>query len=92
MTIQSTLRKFGEIMKMHRASLHDPLFDNVRQLVIETRNPSVSHAQRNFKLGFRRTEAMIAALEGELVSRKFPDGWRRMLSGPTAGLESSSFP
>lgn len=73
--------------ELRRNARHDQLFNAMRQLIIETRNPSVSHAQRHFKLGFRRAEAMIAALEGELVSRKFPDGWRRMLSGPTAGLE-----
>lgn len=78
--------------ELGRLARLDPLFDAVRQMVIETRNPSVSHAQRHFKLGFRRADAMIAALEGELVSRKHPDGWRRMLSGPTVGLEALTFP
>lgn len=78
--------------ELSRPARQDPVFNALRQLVIETGNPSVAHAQRHFKLGFRRAEAMISALEGELVSCKHPDGWRRMLSGPTAGLESSSFP
>jgi DNA segregation ATPase FtsK/SpoIIIE-like protein len=60
------------------------MFHAVRQLVLESRNPSVSQAQRHFKLGYSRVVAIMEALEGDLVTEKDQDGWRRMLTGETA--------
>lgn len=65
----------------------DPLRDAARQLVLETRNPSVAHLQRHLRLGYRRAAGLIAALEGELVTAMDENGSRRMLdfSGPLSG-------
>ncbi len=72
---------------MDHSAIHDPMFQAVRQLVIESRNPSVSQAQRRFKLGYSRVSAIMEALEGDLVTAKDQDGWRRMLTGETARWE-----
>lgn len=69
---------------MDHPAIHDPMFQAVRQLVLESRNPSVSHAQRHFKLGYIRVVAIMEALEGDLVTEKDQDGWRRMLTDEAA--------
>jgi len=58
----------------------DPLLDAVKQLVIETKNPSVAQVQRHFKLGYSRAAGLIAALEDEIVSALDENGWRSMMS------------
>jgi DNA segregation ATPase FtsK/SpoIIIE-like protein len=72
---------------MDLPAIHDPMFQTVRQWVLESRNPSVFHAQKRLKLPYRRVAAMMGALEGDLVTEKDQDGWRRMLSGETASWE-----
>jgi DNA segregation ATPase FtsK/SpoIIIE-like protein len=69
---------------MNHPALQDPMFQAVRRLVLESRNPSVAHAQRHLKLGYSRVVAIMEALEGDLVTAKAPDGCRRMLTGETA--------
>jgi chromosomal replication initiator protein len=61
----------------------DPLFEAVKQLVIKTRNPSVSTVQREFRLNYSRAASMLEAMEGEIVTTKDGNGWRRMLTGET---------
>jgi len=61
----------------------DPLFEAVKQLVIETRTPSIALAQRTFRLGYSRAAAMLAALEGDVVTTMDARGGRSMLSGET---------
>lgn len=69
----------------------DPLFEVVKSLIIESRNPSVSYVQRTLKLGYGRANAMIEALEGEIVTPKDANGWRNMLNGITVGREQDGF-
>ena len=63
-----------------QSAQQDTLFDAVKQLVIETRNPSVAHIQRRLKLGYRRAAGLIAALEGEIVTAVDEKGWRSMMA------------
>jgi DNA segregation ATPase FtsK/SpoIIIE-like protein len=68
---------------MSNDARQDPLFNAVRQSVIETRTPSISLAQRTFRLGYNRAAAMLAAMEGDVVTTMDARGARRMLSGET---------
>jgi DNA segregation ATPase FtsK/SpoIIIE-like protein len=70
----------------HPAKL-DPMFEVVKQFVIDTKNPSVAHAQRKFALGYTRVNGLIEALEGEIVMTKDTSGWRSMLTGETNGRD-----
>ena len=70
----------------HPAKL-DPMFETVRQLIIESKNPSVSHAQRRLKLGYTRVNSLLEAMEGEIVTAKDASGWRSMLTGETNGRD-----
>ncbi len=58
----------------------DPLLNAVKQLVIETKNPSVAHVQRHFKLGYNRVVRLLAALVGEIVTAADANGWRNMMA------------
>ena len=58
---------------------HDPLFDAVRELIIKTRRPSVALMQRVFSLGYKRAAALVAALEGDIVTAPDEQGMRSML-------------
>ncbi|ABM36706.1 DNA translocase FtsK [Polaromonas naphthalenivorans] len=72
---------------MNHPAKQDPLYETVKQLVIETKNPSVSHAQRRFKLGYNRAIGLIEAMEGEIVTARDENGWRSMLTGETNGRD-----
>lgn len=61
----------------------DPLFDAVKQLVIETRTPSIALVQRTFIINYSRAASMLEAMEGEVVTPKDEKGMRRMLTGET---------
>lgn len=66
----------------------DPLFEAIKQLVIETRIPSISFVQRTFRINYSRAASMLEAMEGEIVTTKDENGWRRMLMGETKKDES----
>lgn len=68
---------------MSNDARQDPLFKVVRQSVIETRTPSIALAQRTFRLGYSRASAMLAAMEGDVVTTMDARGARRMLKGTT---------
>ena len=70
----------------HPAKL-DPMFETVRQLIIESKNQSVSHAQRRLKLGYTQVNSLLEAMEGEIVTAKDASGWRSMLTGETNGRD-----
>lgn len=61
----------------------DPLFEAVKQLVIETRTPSIALVQRTFIINYSRAASMLEAMEGEVVTPKDEKGMRRMLTGET---------
>lgn len=68
---------------MSHEAKQDPLFDAVKQMVIETRTPSISLVQRTFLIGYSRAAKMLEALEGDVVTPLNEDGLRRMLTGET---------
>ncbi len=61
----------------------DPLFESVKQLVIETRTPSIALVQRTFRINYSRAVRIMEALEGEVVTPQDEQGMRRMLVGET---------
>ena len=72
---------------MNHPAKQEPLYDQVNQLVIETINPSLAHAQRRFKLRYGRGNRLIEAMAGEIVTVKDASGWRIMLAGQTIGRD-----
>lgn len=72
---------------MSHPEKQDPLLETVKQLVIDTKNPSVAHAQRKFKLGHTRVNSLMEAMEGEIITAKDASGWRSMLTGETHGRD-----
>lgn len=61
----------------------DPLFEAAKQMVKETRMPSISLIQRTFRINFSRAASMLEAMEGEIVTAMDERGMRRMLAGET---------
>lgn len=59
----------------------DPLLEDVKKMLIETRTPSVSLTQRTFLIGYARAENLLKSLEGELITPRNERGLRRMLDG-----------
>jgi DNA segregation ATPase FtsK/SpoIIIE-like protein len=74
---------------MPHAAKADPLFEAVKQLVIDTRTPSIALVQRTFRLNYGRAASMLEAMEameameGEIVTPRDERGMRRMLAGET---------
>lgn len=69
--------------EMHDDAKQDPLFEAVKQMVIETRTPSIALTQRTFLIGYSRAASMLDALEGDVVTPLNERGLRRMLTGET---------
>lgn len=68
---------------MSHEAMQDPLFEEVKKMVIETRTPSISLAQRTFRIGYSRAASMMKALEGDVVTVMDERGCRKMLTGET---------
>lgn len=68
---------------MDQEARNDPLFDAARQLLIETRTPSIALVQRTFRINYSRAAVMLKAMEGEVVTPMNQNGARRMLRGDT---------
>ncbi len=75
-------RRFENIATTQDAR-QDPLFEAVREMLIETRTPSISLVQRTFRINHTRAACMMKALEGDVVTPLNEDGLRRMLTGET---------
>ncbi len=74
---------------MNHEAGHDPLFEAVKQMVIETCTPSISLVQRTFRINYSRAASMLEAMEGDVVTPKDDRGMRRMLTGETRGRDES---
>ena len=68
---------------MSQSNKLDPLYDDVKRLVLETRNPSISLIQRHFKISYRRALDLMSALEGDIVIAFHAEGRWKMLKGET---------
>ncbi|MEO6291002.1 MAG: DNA translocase FtsK [Burkholderiaceae bacterium] len=66
----------------HPAKL-DPLFETAKQLVIDTKNPSITNLLRHMNVGFNRAENLIKAMEGEIITPHHRTGRWTMLHGET---------
>lgn len=70
-------------MEMNYEVKQDLLFEEVKNMVIETRTPSISLVQRTFRIGYSRAASLMKALEGEVVTVMDERGCRKMLAGKT---------
>ena len=61
----------------------DPLYEAAKQLVIESRTPSIALVQRTFRINYSRAARMLKAMEGEVVTPMDKRCMRRMLVGDT---------
>jgi len=57
----------------------EPTLEDVRKLILATRDPSVGLVQRHFLLGFARASELVRQLEGDIVTALDESGWRQML-------------
>ena len=68
---------------MNHIAKQDPLFEAVKQMVIETCTPSISLAQRKFRINYSRAASLLEAMEGDIVTGMDAAGMRRMIIGET---------
>ncbi|OIQ63203.1 DNA translocase FtsK [mine drainage metagenome] len=68
---------------MNIKAKQDPLFEAVKQMVIEKRTPSISLAQRTFRINYSRAASLLEAMEGDVVTTMDEHGMRKMLTGET---------
>jgi len=73
---------------MHLKAKQDPLFEAVKQMVIETRTPSISLAQRTFRINYSRAAGLLKAMEGDVVTMMDDRGMRKMLTEETNDYSS----
>jgi hypothetical protein len=71
---------------MPRLAKIDPHYDTAKQLILDTREPSISLLQRHLKIGYNRAQNLMASLEGDIVTTLDKAGRRKMLNGESAGL------
>lgn len=72
----------------HPAKL-DPLYETAKQLILDTKVPTISLIQRHLKISYEHALGLMAALEGDVVTAIDADtGLRKMLIGETVGLEN----
>lgn len=71
----------------HPAKL-DPLYEPAKQLIVDTKEPTISLIQRHLKIGYNRALGLMDAMEGEIVTAKDESGGRRMLVGETVDCEN----
>jgi S-DNA-T family DNA segregation ATPase FtsK/SpoIIIE len=67
--------------KVNNEAKHDPLFEAVKNFVIETRTPSIAFTQRTFLIGYNRTVKLLEALEGDVITPRNERGLRKMMTG-----------
>lgn len=68
---------------MVHVARQDPLFEEAKKLVIETRTPSIALVQRTFLIKYSRAASLLEAMEGDVVTNKDERGMRKMLTGET---------
>ena len=66
----------------HPAKL-DPLYETAKQLILDTKNPTISLVQRRMLIGYNRAVNLIQAMEGEIVTPRDQSGCWKMLVGET---------
>lgn len=66
----------------HPAKL-DSLYDTAKQLILDTKNPTISFLQRHLLIGYNRAVNLIQAMEGEIIASRDQSGRWKMLVGET---------
>ena len=66
----------------HPAKL-DSLYDTAKQLIRDTKNPTISFLQRHLLIGYNRAVNLIQAMEGEIIAPRDQSGRWKMLVGET---------
>jgi PPM family protein phosphatase len=66
----------------HLAKL-DSLYDTAKQLILETKNPTISFLQRHLLIGYNRAVNLIQSMEGDIVTPRDQSGCWKMLVGET---------
>lgn len=59
--------------------LNDPLFEEVKHLVISHNNASIAFVQRQTLMGYGRAKALIEAMEGKYLSPPKTNGIRQVI-------------
>ena len=57
----------------------DPAFNDVLNLIREHNDASVAFVQRHTLFGYSRAKAILESMEGQYVTKPFPDGIRRVV-------------
>ena len=71
----------------HPAKL-DPLYEiTAKQLIFDTKDPTISLVQSRLLINYTRAVGLNEAMEGEIVTAKDASGWRSMLTGETNGRD-----
>lgn len=68
---------------MNLKAKQDPLFEAVKQMVIDTRTPSISLVQRTFRINYSRAASLLEAMEEDVVTAMDEQGMRKMLTAET---------
>ena len=66
----------------HPAKL-DPLYESAKQLILDTKNPTISLVQRRMLIGYNRAVNLIQAMEGDIVTPRDQSGRWKMRVGET---------
>ena len=74
----------------HPAKL-DPLYETAKQLILDTRNPTISLIWRRMLIGYDRAVNLIQAMEGEIVTSRDKSGHWKMLVGETYDVRSDPY-
>ena len=74
----------------HPAKL-DPLYETAKQLILDTKNPTISLVQRHMLIGYNRAVDLIQAMEGEVVTPQDQSGRWKMLVGETYDTRSDPY-
>jgi hypothetical protein len=76
---------------MPRPARLDLLYETAKQLVLETKNSTISLIQRRLPFNYTRAVGLIEGMEGEIVTAKDESGVRKMLAGITAEYENLAY-
>lgn len=58
---------------------NDPLYEEAKQVVIQSGKPSISRIQRCLRIGYNHAARLLEAMEGEVVTAADQSGIRQML-------------
>ena len=70
----------GSAISSGRRTDLDPLHEEVKQFVLETKIASTSKIQNTFQMGFSRADYVLDCLEREGIVKRLPNGRRIVVS------------